>query len=247
MPTYRSDESAPVDLLSEARRALLDALKRAGWATVPDLADKLSISTEAVRQQVTFLQREGWIIPDCGPDEEEERAPGRPATEYCLSPLADDLFPKRYGELAVSLFDQLPDPEQTLAAITDKRVHALRTSARENSGVDVKALQAIYREDDSYVEVEKSERGYRLIEGNCPYLQFARERPLFCSTTVSVLRRLTGCEVIREKRFQDGDGRCVFHIYEDAPLRGPRKKRPFEPEPARDAQPASARSKTRMR
>ncbi len=237
----KKDEPAAIDLLTEARRALLDALKRTGWTTIPALAERLSISTEAVRQQLAFLQREGWVISNCDPDEEDDRAPGRPAVQYCLSPRGDDLFPKRYAELAVTLFDELDDAEQTLTTLTNRRVDAMGASVRKGSGINPEALRAIYRDSDSYVEIEKSDRGYRLIEWNCPYLQFASERPLFCSTTVSTLRRITGCEVIREERFQDGDGRCVFHIYLDAPMTTARKRRRFEPEPPKDAQPARAR------
>jgi predicted ArsR family transcriptional regulator len=233
----RNDEPAVVDLLPDARRALLSALKHTGWATIPELAYELSISTEAVRQQISFLSQEGWVISNCGPDDGDGgRSPGRPAAKYCLSRRGDDLFPKQYAELAVALFDELRDPARTLATMTNERVDTLRKSMPEHSvRTNIEALRSIYRAGDPYVDVEKSERGHRLIEWNCPYLQFATERPLFCSTTVSVLRRLTGCEVVREERFQDGDGRCVFHIYFDAPLSARRKARMFEPEPPKDA------------
>ena len=226
------NEPAPIDLLPEARRALLSALKQAGRATIPQLAEALSISSEAVRQQLTSLQRQGWVAADCGPDEAEVRAPGRPATEYCLAPLADDLFPKRYAALAVSLFDELADTDGTLARITDGTVNAVLAA-----GDAVEALRSIYQHDDPYMDVERSERGYRLIERNCPYLQVATERPLLCSTSVSALRRLMNAEVVREERFQDNDGRCVFHIYADAPLSAGRKKLRFEPEPPKDFVP----------
>jgi len=239
----KNDEPAAIDLLPDARRALLLVLKRAGWATIPELAQALSISTEAVRQQITFLSREGWLSSNCGPDENEgERSPGRPPTEYCLSPRGDDLFPKQYGELAVTLFDELRDPARTLAALTNERVDTLRKAIPEGSArTNIDALRSIYRAGDPYVDVERSERGHRLIEWNCPYLQFASERPLFCSTTVSTLRRLTGCEVVREERFQDGDARCVFHVYLDAPVSSRRRMRNFEPEPAKDARPRARR------
>src|SRR5215212_9375814 len=220
-----TDAPAPIDLLGDARRSLLSALKRAGRATIPQLAEALAISAEAVRQQLSYLQRNGWIVSDCGPDEETDiRVPGRPPAEYCLAPAADDLFPKDYPALAVRLFDQLADPEGVLAAITDQQVEHIGPAASgEWSDRDMERLRSIYLEGDSYTSVEKSDRGYRLIEGNCPYLQFASERPLFCSTTVSALRRLTGREVVREERFQDGDGRCVFHIYADAPVTAARR------------------------
>ena len=44
-------------------------------------------------------------------------------------------------------------------------------------------------------------------------------------------------EVVREERFQDHDGRCVFHIYMDAPVSAARRKVRFEPEPPKDAVP----------
>ena len=58
------------------------------------------------------------------------------------------------------------------------------------------------------------------------------ERPDICSTTVSTLRRLTGCEVVRERRFQDGDGRCEFHV-RTATASPDRKQVRFEREPPR--------------
>jgi len=237
-----------VDLLPDARRVLLSALKRAGHATIPQLAEMLAISTEAVRQQVTPLQRQGWVISDCDPDDGDARVPGRPPAEYCLAPPADDLFPKSYADLAVTLFDELPDAESTLAAITEGKVNALRDSISPASvAKDIEALRSIYHADDPYTDVETSEHGYRLIERNCPYLQFAIERPLFCSTTVSALRRLTNREVVREERFQDRDGRCVFHIYMDAPVRGARQKLRFEREPPKDFEPQPSRGSTRIR
>ena len=128
-------EPAAVDLLPDARRALLSALKQAGRATIPQLAEALSISTEAVRQQLTSLQRQGWVIADCGPDDVEGRVPGRPPAEYCLAPMADDLFPKSYATLAVTLFDELADTGSMLARITDGTVEAVR-SAQSTDFVD---------------------------------------------------------------------------------------------------------------
>src|SRR5438067_7629077 len=150
--------SAAVDLLPDARRALLMALKQAGRATIPQLAETLAISTEAVRQQVTSLQRQGWVIGDCGPDDSDARVPGRPPAEYCLAPLADDLFPKSYAELAVTLFDELSDAESTLAAVTDGTVNTLRDLISPAAVArDIDALRSIYHAEDPYTEVESSE------------------------------------------------------------------------------------------
>lgn len=225
-----------IDLLPDARRSIMVALKQASYATIPELSAALAVSTEAIRQQLAQLQKEGWIRANCGPDETAvDRTPGRPPTQYCLSAEAEELFPKRYGELTREFFDGVPDVERKLAEMTDERVTTLQPAlGGKPLGEQMEALRSIYIRDDPYTDVEKSELGYRLIERNCPYLQFAAERPLFCSTTVSALRRLTSREVVREERFQDGEGRCVFHVYADAKMA--RKSR-FEREPAKDARP----------
>jgi predicted ArsR family transcriptional regulator len=218
-------ERAPIDLVAESRRTLLAFLKNAGWSTIPKIAEALSISTEAVRQQLLLLEKDGWVQSNCGPGE-HRRARGRPAVEYCLSHAAEDLFIKQYPQLAVEFFDAIEDQIGFLTRLTDERVRDVGSAER---------LESIYADDDPYTSMEKSADGYRLIERNCPYLQFAMERPLFCSSTVSALRRLSGCEVVREKRFQDGDGRCVFHIDTARPLSEGRKNIAFEIEPNRPA------------
>jgi predicted ArsR family transcriptional regulator len=234
-------QPSALDLLPAARRALLAELKAARRATIVQLAGALSITTEAVRQLLSQLYRDGWIISDCAPeetDDDEIRSPGRPPAEYCLSAAAEDLFPKQYGELAVTLFDELDNVDEVLTSITDRRVEKV-DSVVPAAPIEkrIRGLRSIYRDDDPYTDVQKSDRGYLLIEHNCPYLQFATERPLFCSTTVSALRRLTGREVVREERFQDRDGQCVFHIYVDSPVSAARKTRRFEREPEKDFVP----------
>ena len=95
-------------------------------------------------------------------------------------------------------------------------------------------LREIYRSGDPFIEVHRRGDDFVLVERNCPYLNVALERPLLCSTTISTLRRLTGCEVVRERRFQDGDGRCEFRI-RIATASSKRARPRFELEPPRTA------------
>src|SRR5690606_30807481 len=86
-----------------------------------------------------------------------------------------------------------------------------------------------YVAGDPFLEVERIEGGYRLVERNCPFLDVAMARPALCSSTVSVMSRLLGRRVVRRERFQWGHGRCVFEVYEDQPA-GEAGER-FVPEP----------------
>jgi predicted ArsR family transcriptional regulator len=98
----------------------------------------------------------------------------------------------------------------------------------------VQALKAVYGDGDPYMEVEKVRGGFRLIERNCPFLNVAMERPALCSVTVSALSRLLGVRVVREERFQHGDGRCVFRVL-TGEAADPKQGFALEPDVVRDA------------
>lgn len=82
----------------------------------------------------------------------------------------------------------------------------------------VESLRSFYLLDDPYMEAQEVSDGYLLIEKNCPFFNTAMHRPSLCSTSVNALTRLLGVRVEREERFQDGAGRCVFHVYGDEPI-----------------------------
>ena len=230
-----------LDEFPTSRAAIFRLIKEEGFVSIPRIAEVLGVSHEAARKHVGELQRNGWIESDCGPDEAKRReaVPGRPPVRYCLTAKGDHLFPKKYPELLIGLLDTMIAEQgasaaaAVLARFTDDRVAALepRVPARPIRK-KMASLQAIYGDGDPFADVEQRGDDYVVIERNCPYLSFALERPEICSTTVSTLRRLTGCEVVRERRFQDGDGRCEFHV-RTAEASAERKQVRFEKEPPR--------------
>jgi predicted ArsR family transcriptional regulator len=114
-----------------------------------------------------------------------------------------------------------------LKAITDQRVAEWEpccSSLSLDAKMDV--LRSIYSANDPFTDVERRGDDFVLVERNCPYLSAAMGRPEICSTTVNTLRRLTGCEVVRTRRFQDGDGRCEFLVRSSEQAQGHH----FEPE-----------------
>jgi hypothetical protein len=48
---------------------------------------------------------------------------------------------------------------------------------------------------------------------------------------VALLSQLLGVEVVREERFQDGDGRCAFRVYDQRPI--PEDQQGWKLEPAK--------------
>jgi len=204
------------------RQSILEALKREGPLAIAQLAERLAMSGEAVRQQLVQLQREGWI--EALHDRAAGRHSGRPAARYRLTQAGDHVFPKHYDALTVAGLDAVSSelgPEaldRILASLTDARARVWEQrlagkSVRER----VEALRGVYEGEDPFMEAEEVSGGFRLIEHNCPFLNVALERPALCSLTVSLLSRLLGFEVVREERFQSGDGRCSFRVLMDKP------------------------------
>lgn len=177
-----------------------------------------------MRQQLLQLHREGWIESrvERGPDRGRT---GRPATRYNLTEAGDHLFPKNYDLLNVAMLDAVTTELGTEAAkrvlkrVCDDRV---ATSAPQLNGLPleqrVEALKSLYFETDPYMDVEPASDGFLLVERNCPFFNTAMRRPILCSVSVNALTRLLGVRVEREERFQDGHGRCVFHVHADQPV-----------------------------
>jgi predicted ArsR family transcriptional regulator len=228
-----------MNLPAQTPSALLLALKRHGPLTLRALAQELEVSYEAVRQQMAGLVRIGWVTPVGGPrrrtrttrDGDPQRAgrPGPAAREYRLSAAAEPLFPKHYDELSLELVQHVLGSfggaglKVILERMTEARVQrwapllAAMTWRRK-----LQALTALYADQDAHMRLEWREGSPALIVSNCPFLNVAQAHPAICSVSVNTLERLLGCRVVREQRFQAGDGRCVFRF------------RPQEPRP-RDA------------
>ena len=234
-------ERTALDEVPSTRAAIFRLLKQEGFVSIPRVAEVLGVTHEAARKQIGELQRNGWIESDCAPQEaaRRESMPGRPPVLYCLTAAGDHFFPKQYPELMVTVLDTLATKggsealTSLLTLLTDERVSQLEPKVSQlPMKRKVEALRSIYRDDDPFTSVERRGDDYVLVERNCPFLTVALARPDICSTTVSTLRRLTGCEVVRARRFQDGDGRCEFHV-RTAQASPERAQVRFEKEPPR--------------
>ena len=210
--------------LPDSRRAIVTTLKERGSATIAQLAPHLGLTGEAVRQHLLQLREEGWVEPVVDRDPARGRT-GRPATEYRLTAAGEHLFPKHYDVLAMAMMDAIgeelgPDAAvRVLERVSNDRVAALAPSvAGRPLEEKLDVLKGWYFEDDPYMDFEAAGDDYVLIERNCPFYNTAMHRPALCSVSVNALTRLLGVRVAREEKFQNGDGRCVFHVYAQEPV-----------------------------
>lgn len=210
-----------LDALPEARRAILLILKKRGMACAATLAQELKLTREACRQQLQILQQQGLITGHS----ESQGGAGRPKQQFALSNQGEHLFPKHYDQLTVQIIDTVHEQlgteqlKQLLGAISQKQVAQWRERLQGLSLLEkLYALKDFYFANDPFIEVIADKTGLWLVEKNCPFLNLANERPALCSVTLSTLMSLLGVKVVREKRFQAGDGYCAFHILPDQPI-----------------------------
>jgi predicted ArsR family transcriptional regulator len=186
------------------------------------LASELGITYEGVRQQIAELLRDGWVMRDHSSDPAGK--PGPASRAYRLSAAAEHLFPKHYDALSTEVLEHVLESfggealVKILSRMTDARVARFAPLLKSKSVKEkLRTLCSLYEDKDAYMELEWKESGPALIEHNCPFLKVAEQHPAICSVSLNTLERLLGNKVVRERRFQDGHGRCVFRVKLDQP------------------------------
>ncbi|MBV9661135.1 MAG: hypothetical protein JO337_08260 [Acidimicrobiales bacterium] len=211
-PTESAGQTVALAAMSRPRQALLRHLKAAGQATADQLAAELQLTVGAVRQLIGPLASDGLIA-----HRDERSRPGRPRRWYCLTPAAEALFPKRYGQLANQLLG-LISPDLVDRAFDERaRQRQARAGARlEGLGFDakVKELARILDEDGYLAECEKVGPGhFRIAELNCAILDVARHYGTACGTELAFLRAvLPDAEVERVSHILSGGHSCSYDI-----------------------------------
>lgn len=206
---------------ADIRRRILDFLKVRGQTGIDEVARQFRIGHEGARKQLAQMEGYGWLVRG---EVEAPAGKGRPKSVYRVSAAGEHLFPKAYDRLSIALFTSLaeqgePDTvRRVLATLADKQVEAWKPALAGKSPKEkLKALRALYREDDPFMSVEEKDGDLILVERNCPFLSVAMAHPALCSLSVMTLERLLGRRVTREERFQSGHGRCVFRIQAAVP------------------------------
>jgi DeoR family suf operon transcriptional repressor len=207
---------APLAAMPSPRRAILVALKRQGVMSVQDLAAVLGVSVAATRQQLARLADDGLVI--------YRRAAlgrGRPVHRYELAPLAESLFPKRYGDLTTELLGYLggPSSDQVSDLFDHRGRRRLLEAEPRLAGMTLEdrvgELTRILDEDGYLADVERlDDGGWRIVEHNCAILSVATGFGQACSSEIAFLRNaLPGARVERVAHRLDGAHVCAYHVH----------------------------------
>lgn len=197
---------------------ILFLLKTRGPSTAQQLAERLQLTSMAVRRHLEQGQEKGLLLT-------EDRADkvGRPARYWLLSDAGHARFPDRHSELTVQLIEQV----RTLFGETglDKLITAREQSSEASYTARLAGSQTLSQKVAGLVEARDAE-GYMaametqadgsflLVENHCPICAAATACQGFCKSELDVFRRTLGpgSRVERVEHALAGARRCVYRI-----------------------------------
>ncbi|HZD06035.1 MAG TPA: winged helix-turn-helix transcriptional regulator, partial [Longimicrobiales bacterium] len=159
--------------LGDSRRLIVEHLKRRGPSSIPELADVVGLSPETVRSHVRALGAEGLVVRAGS----RRQGPGRPEGLYELGDVAEDLFPRREGEVLRGLAEHLADSghQDVLASYFEayaaqRKARGLERLAGLEGRERLEEVARILTEDGFMAEVVDGENGGRprLRLSHCP-------------------------------------------------------------------------------
>lgn len=205
--------------MTDAKRRLVERLKRCDSATAGELAADLGLTDTAVRQHLDVLERAGLVRRSAGTA--VGRGRGRPAVRWQLTTDATAVFPDRHAELTVELIDivraELGDAalDQVLDARASRQT-SLYMRDMDGATLDERVrLLARRRSDEGYLaDVLDEGDSLVLVEHHCPIAAAATVCGSVCRTELEVFRTTLGDDAVvtREQHLLAGDQRCSYRI-----------------------------------
>ncbi len=205
------------DPLPPSHRALLDALKHRGRATVPDLATDLDRNIETVREHLRTLTAQKLIRRDGT----VQRGPGRPEVVFVLTDEAEGLFPRREGEIlnALGRYLVVHGQQDLLRNFFDEHVGMRRDAAlaRVAHLTGRRRLNAVVQilEEMGFMPVLQGPRAApQLRLCHCPMRDLVDATDIPCRAEIGLLTELLGTRPTRTGYIPDGDRGCAYTLAE---------------------------------
>ena len=201
--------------MASTRRAVLVTLKRQGVMQAGELASELASPRLLFASSSAGSRRTGSSSHRSDPD-----GRGRPAHRYELTPAAEALFPKRYGDLTAELLGYLGGPKSNEVSrlFERRRRRRLHDAEPRLAGLaleeQVAELTRILDEDGYLADVVRlDDGGWRITEHNCAILSVATGYRQACTSELAFIREaLPSGHVERVAHLLDGAHVCSYEV-----------------------------------
>lgn len=200
-------------LLDTTRGRIVTLLQR-GTLTVDDIASELGLTSNAVRAQITGMERDG-VVRRVG----RRPGPTRPSQVYELTVEVEQLLSRAYIPLLsqlVRVFASALPPQQVSSmlreagkGLADELPVGKRPSGSLASRVKV-ASDLINEQLGALSHVEQNE-GYVIRGSGCPLSALTGKHPAVCLAMESFVAEVVGSPV-RECCERTGRPRCCFEV-----------------------------------
>lgn len=200
------------------RMEVLELLRRKGRLSAETIANDLGVTPNAVRQHLTNLERDGLVA-----SQPERSGRGRPALLFALTERADAVFPKRYGQLATMVLQEVQEmggPEaldELFARVAARHAQAIEKDLEGLTFEDkLHRVVAWIGRAGTLVEQTETDEGVRVTIHNCPFRNTALKFPQVCSITPQLISRLTSAPVSQSDSIHRRDPYCSFVVQRPA-------------------------------
>jgi len=196
------------------RMEILELLRRRQAASAESISSELGITPNAVRQHLTNLERDGYVR-----SEPVRAKRGRPSLLFSLTDRADSAFPKRYGQLATMVLQEVEamgGPEaldEVFSRVAARHAGAIEPDL-EGLGFD-KRLQRVVAwigRAGTLAEQTETAEGVKVTIHNCPFRNTALKFPQVCTITPHLMTRLLGTAVSQSDSIHRHDPYCSFVV-----------------------------------
>jgi predicted ArsR family transcriptional regulator len=196
------------------RMEILELLRRRGRSSAETIANDLGVTPNAIRQHLTNLEREGLVV-----SRPERSGRGRPALRFGLTERADAVFPKRYGQLATMVLQEVQDMggpgalDEIFARVAARHAGAIEKElATLTFDQKLERVVAWIGRAGTLVELSETDEGFRVTIHNCPFRNTALKFPQVCTITPQLITRLTGAAVSQSDSIHRHDPYCSFVV-----------------------------------
>jgi predicted ArsR family transcriptional regulator len=212
--------------LSRSQVQVLEALKRGGDSTIPDLATRVGLNVETVRHHLRALESHGYAYRRGT----RIRRAGRPEIVYGLTAAAENLFPRREGEVlrALAQYLKASGSEGVLEEFFDSYIDARRAAAHARvegltGDARVAEVAAILSElgfmasatptaPAEALEAVEAKDAPMLHLCHCPLRDLVDVSRVPCRAELGFIRELLGEPLTRLAYIPAGDRSCSYRI-----------------------------------
>ena len=191
-------------------RGLIVAMLRRGARTVDQIARALRLTDNAVRAQLSALERDG-VVEAAGAV--RDGSVGKPSTLYTLSVDTDTLFSSAYAPVLAALVAELgsthPEELEPLLRAAGRR---LARPAKGSFSERVEDAAQVLRNLGSDAEVARDEDGFTITGHGCALAQAVSANPAACCVIEQLLADVTAADVRERCDRSEYPPKCRFLI-----------------------------------